>query len=293
METNIEIEFRKERDLGSIITDTFKFLRENWKGYFGTVIKIAGPALILFLVAMGYYMVSFGSLVGNVNIDSNFDANSNLLAMFGTMLVAFVSGVVFYVLLQMSSLYYIKSYRDNGGFTDDLEIRTNIKKRFWKFLGLGILVGIMMVFGFLLCFLPGVWIAVILSLASSIMVFENKGITDTIGHSFKLIKGNWWETFGVMIVVMILVGVMGFVFSVPNIIYMFARMFTVVNENDPTAMLNIYSDPIYLGLTAFSYIGQFLLSSITLVATVFVYYDLNEQKNLSGTIDIINNIGSN
>ena len=38
MENNSFIEFKKERDLGAIITDTFKFIRENWKEYFLTVL---------------------------------------------------------------------------------------------------------------------------------------------------------------------------------------------------------------------------------------------------------------
>ena len=62
MENHSYIEFKEERDLGSILSDTFKFLRENWKSYFLTVLKICGPALLVFMTAFGFYMYSFSGL---------------------------------------------------------------------------------------------------------------------------------------------------------------------------------------------------------------------------------------
>ena len=41
MPTNDFIEFKKERDLGTMITDSFKFLRLEWKSFFTAIIKIS------------------------------------------------------------------------------------------------------------------------------------------------------------------------------------------------------------------------------------------------------------
>ena len=41
------IQFKKQRDLGAILGDTFSFLRNEWKQLFTLIFKIAGPALIL------------------------------------------------------------------------------------------------------------------------------------------------------------------------------------------------------------------------------------------------------
>ncbi|PHR74682.1 MAG: hypothetical protein COA67_01025 [Lutibacter sp.] len=294
METTNYVEFKKTRDLGSIITDTFKFIRKNWKGYFGTIIRIAGPALVLLILSLGYYMVSLGGVMkgitnGGINVEPpeifTFEVGIALL-------VAMISGLVFYVLMQTSSLYFIKSYIDNRGIVDRNEIISNVKQNFWKFLGYGILMMIMVMFGVMLCFFPGIYIAIVLSLGTSILVFEGKSVGDTISHCFKLIKDHWWETFGVLLVVGILVSILSMVFSIPALIYQMVTMMSQIGQDDPTAVLGLFSDPIYLALNALSYIGQFVLSSITLIATVFVYYDLNEQKNLTGTIEKIDRLGN-
>jgi hypothetical protein len=150
---------------------------------------------------------------------------------------------------------------------------------------------LIIIVGFMLCYLPGIYFAVVLSLATSILAFENKGIGDSISHCFTLIKGQWWTTFGVLFVVNLLVGILGSVFSIPAFIYQMVKMATSFGESDPTAMMSLFNDPIYIALNVLSYIGKFVLSAITLIATVFVYYDLNEQKNLTGTLEKIDSIG--
>ncbi|MCF6279298.1 MAG: hypothetical protein L3J14_03015 [Flavobacteriaceae bacterium] len=293
METTNYVEFKKTRDLGTIITDAFKFIRENWKGYFGIVIKIAGPAFIIFIIALGLYMRSLGGMMSGFTSDNpSFGSSEFGLEVVGYVLLAMFAGLTFYVLMQMASLFYIKSYINNNGTVDKNEIITNVKQNFWKFLGFGFLMMIMVMIGAMLCFLPGIYLGVVLSLGTSILVFEGKSVGDTISHCFTLIKDHWWETFGVVLVVGLLVMILGQIFGVPAIIYQFVKMGISVTNNDPTAVFGIFSDPIYLALMVFSYIGQFLLSSITLITSVLVYYDLNEQKNLTGTIEEIDSLGS-
>ena len=64
------IQFKKERDLGAIISDCFNFIRLNWKGYFGTIFRIAGPSLIVLIVALGFYMYSLDKnpIISNIKI---------------------------------------------------------------------------------------------------------------------------------------------------------------------------------------------------------------------------------
>ncbi|MFK5879378.1 MAG: hypothetical protein QM478_07765 [Flavobacteriaceae bacterium] len=291
METVNQINFKKYRDLGAIITDTFQFIRENWKGYFGTIIKISGPALVVLIIAMGYYMYSLGGIIEGFSENTGAINNSDGIGAIIAVAIAIFAGIAFYVLLQMSSLYYIKSYIQNNGVANIDEVKQNVSQNFWKFFGFGFLMMLIVMIGAMLCFLPGIYLGIVLSLGTSILVFEGKSVGDAISHSFTLIKDHWWETFGVMIVVGILVSILGMVFSVPSLIYQMGSVMTNIGQDDPTAMLGLFSDPIYLGLTALSYIGQFLLSSITLITTVFIYFDLNEQKNLTGTIEQIDSLG--
>lgn len=292
MENNNVIEFKKTRDLGTIINDAFAFIRLVWKDYFGTIIKIAGPVLIVLLVTIGLYMNSIGGMIQGFDINSQKLKTSDFdFTMVIYLFVAIIAGLVFYVLMQMASLYYIKSYINNNGNVNKEEIKNNIKQNFWKFIGFSILMGLMVGVGMMLCILPGIYLAIVLSLGASILVFESKSVSDTINYCFTLIKDHWWETFGVVLVVGFLVGVLGQIFGVPAMIYQFTKMGIVATNHDPTQVFGIFSDPIYLFLLVISYIGQFLLSSITLITSVFIYYDLNEQKNATGSLEKIENLG--
>jgi len=294
MENNNYIEFKKERDLGSIISDTFKFIRENWKEYFTTIIKIAGPFILVGAIVMVFFMGSFSGMFSDMQGIGNDDPSAVfgiLGTMFGWVGLLMLVGVLIYVMISVTSLYYIKSYISSKGNVDFNEVRTNTFKNIWKFLGLGILVVIMVLFGAILCYFPGIYLAIVLSLTTSIMVFEDKSIGDTISHSFTLIKEQWWNTFGVLIVVGILVSILGYIFSIPALIYQLIKMGTMIGEEDPTGVFNLFKDPIYIVLNVLSYVGKYIFSSITLIASVFIYYDLNEQKNATGTIEKIDGLG--
>ncbi len=294
MENNSYIEFKKERDLGSIISDTFKFIRENWKSYFSAIIKIAGPFILVGAIVMVFFMGSFSGIFSDIQGNTNSDPSAifGLLgSMFGWLGLLALVGVTIYVMVSVTSLYFIKSYINNNGKVDFAEIRTNTFKNIWKFLGLGILIVIMVLFGIMLCYLPGIYLAIVFSLATSIMIFEGKSVGDTISHSFTLIKGQWWTTFGVFLVVGLLVTILGSIFSIPALIYQLIKMGTMLGENDPAEVFNLFKDPVYIALNVLSYVGKYILSSITLIASVFIYYDLNEQKNLTGTIEKIDSLG--
>ena len=294
MENHSYIEFKQERDLGTILSDTFRFIRENWRAYFLTVLKICGPVLLIFLTALGFYMYSFSGLftgIGQPGWEQEGPDTGSAGMMVISVVVFMIAAIALYVLMNVSSLYFVRSYIDNNGPTDFAEIKRNVAKNFWSFLGLGILVMLLYFVSAMLCFFPIIYTWVVLSLAFPIMVFEGRGVTDSIGHCFTLIKDHWFNTFGVLFVVALLVIVLSLIFAVPTLIYQIIDMGTSLGENDPTAAVGIFSDPIYLLLNILSRLGQFVLSSITLIASVFIYFDLNEQKNQIGTLERIDNLG--
>ncbi len=293
MENNSYVEFKKERDLGAIITDTFKFIRENWKAYFGAIIKIVGPFILVGAIIMVFTFGAFSGIFSEIGgNDGDPDAVLGVMgSMFGWIGLLILVAIVIYVMISATSLYFIKSYIKNNGIPDFIEVRTNTFKNIWKFIGLGILIFMMVIIGVILCYVPGIYLAIVLSLATSIMVFEEKSISDTISYSFTLVKDQWWNTFGVLLVVGLLVSILGSVFSIPTFIYQIIKMGTMIGEDDPAGVFNLFKDPIYVALNVLSYIGKYILSSVTLIASVFIYYDLNEQKNLTGTIEKIDSLG--
>jgi len=293
MELLDQINFKKERDLGAIISDTFGFIRENWRSYFSFIGKILGPVLIISAALMVFLYIAFarsykGLLLGlEAGDSSGFGSLGNI---FGYGFLLTLVWVVIYVLLSMVSLFYIKSYIAHGNANFE-EVKNNTYANFWKFLGLTILMTLMILISYVFFFLPVFYMLVVLSLAMPIMAFEDKSVGDTISHCFSLIKSNWWNTFGVIIVLTLLVSLLQMVFSVPQMFYQLIATGVFLDNGDPTAVADLLTDPINIVLNVISYIGQFLFYSVTFIASAFIYFDLNEQKYGTGTGERIDNLG--
>lgn len=289
------INFKNERDLGAIITDAFGFIRTEWKLLFTCIFKITWPFIAISLFGLASYFYSFSNILDNLSYNS---FESNPFAMFSGsnaffILLLMFAAIATYTLMQIAATFYIKSYIENNGQVVYDDIVRQTRTKFWPILGFVILSFILIIMGTMFCIIPGIYLYVPLTLGIAIMTFEDKSIGETISHCFALVKDKWFETFGVLLVVTILIGILGYVFSIPSLIYTIVKMATSISKEDPLAAKGILSDPIYLTLTIFSYVGRFLMTVITVIAIVLIYFDLNEQKYQSGTIETIDNLGKN
>ncbi len=284
---NEKIQFKQQRELGSILTDTFKFLRLNGKQLFGLIFRIAGPALLVLVFAYVYYMQTvFGGMGGFGVTNSVEDFTGGFLL---AMLVLMISAMVYYALLYGTVLHSIRSYVKNDGNIIKEEVTAGVRQNFWSLLGLSILVGLMVGFGLVLCLIPGIYLAVPLALTYSIHIFEKRDVTDSISYSFKLIKNEWWITFATFLVIGILYYVILMIFQVPQYIYFFIKGFAIAEtvSADPAEMF----DWVYMALSSIGIIAQYLLQAILVIATALIYYNLNEKKNFTGTMETIESIG--
>lgn len=280
------IEFKKERDLGAIISDAFKFIRLEGKEFFLTILKISAIPILITVASLVFILFSFSSFSFFYE-DTPFDSAGFGLSVF-IMMIAYLVTIV---QVNLSGMYYIKSYIDHRGEIRYEEIKSNVYDKFWSFLGMGILIGLIFVASMLFCFLPLIYTYPVLSLTASIFVFESISATDAIGKSFNFINGHFWETLGVVIVVAILVTILGYIFQIPAFIYQMIHAGIGLGYEDPTEIGNLYRDPIYLILYIVSIVGNLMFYSITLITNVFLYFDINEQKNLTGTIEKIDSLG--
>ncbi|MBU2946927.1 hypothetical protein [Zobellia uliginosa] len=281
------IQFKKQREMSQILSDTFGFLRNEFKTFFGVFFRIIAPFLAVMLISYGFYMFQIGDVMsltmgGSTSLINGF-------AVFMVALVFILATVTTYVMAQATTLFYIKSYIKNNGVIDFTEIKENVYDSFWKFIGLGFLVAICVGVGFLFCFLPGIYLYVPLVLSFSILAFDGKSISDAFSDSFTLVKDYWWVTFASLFVVGIIVMVAGYAFALPGTIYSYAKMGILSGEMDAENFT--IADPISIILGIISTLAQFLLHIISVVASVLIYFDLNEKKNFTGTFERIKNLG--
>ena len=280
---NQYIQFKKQRELGEIISVTFKFLRENYKALFKSITQVVAPTFILLIAALAYYTYTV--------------AGSPLAAMEGNsgeFLISFfilaVTLLLFYASLYGTILHYIKSYIENKGSVDEAEIKTGAQDDLGKLFLVFIISAIIVFTGLILFIIPGIYLMVPLSLAATVLVFNKMSLSDSISYGFSLVKDHWWTTFFSIVVIWLLVYVIGLVFQLPLIIYTFIKMFAVAQEGslaDPVS----YSDWIFILLNVLSSVIQYLLSSVFVIALAFIYFNLNEHKNLTGTYETIDKLG--
>ncbi len=288
MNTNY-IEFKKKRELGDILTDTFAFIRQEGKSLFSVLLKTSGIPFLLLLAASAYYTYSSANMFDPLTIQNGgmFNSASILLSLF--MLLATM--LIFYGLLFGSVLHYIKAYVDNKGTIDQDTVVQGVKKDFGNIIGLGILSGLIIFFGFILCVLPGIYLYVPMSLVFSILVFRNTNVSDAINESFQLIKNEWWITFATLFIIGIIISIISMVFSIPALMYTFTKTFTAASEgtmSDPSAMF----DWVFIALNTLSSAAQYVLYVITAISTAFIYYNLNERKHATGAFEQIDSLGN-
>src|SRR5690554_873470 len=281
------LQFKKQRDLGTTLTDIFKFIRLSWKPLFGLILKVTGIPLLILLATYIFYMNSIVGSMGMMGIfesNQNFDSNTVLALIF--MLLA---AIVYYSLLNGVILHFIKAYIQNDGVVVEQEVKDGVKDDFWKLLGTSFLVGLITMAGMMFCLIPGIYFGVVFSLAYSIVVFEGKDVGETISYCFNLIKNEWWITFHTLFVVYLLYYVIMMIFQVPQYIYIFARAFTMSDEisADPASIF----DGVVIALGGISMAAQYLLYTIIIIASAFIYFNLNEKKHFTGTFETIDSIG--
>lgn len=285
------IEFKKQRELGEIFTDTFAFLRNEYKPFFKTIINIAGPYLALFLIGMVLYIY----IVGN---GFNFDIQNpdifptdNIALFIIAYGIYMITAILAYTFTVSAALYYIKSYVDNSGKTNFQEIKDNVQSSFWGFLGLSILKGLTIIISLVLCCLPVLYFMIPMIIVLPIYVFTKNNAIDSYGDSYNLINEDLLMTGVTVFLFCLVLGIIAYSFALPIVMYSYMKMGVFSGEFDPVNM-NSFVDPVYIALNVLSTFFQFLLNLILLISSVFIYFNLNEKKNFTGTFEQIDALGN-
>lgn len=288
------INFKKERDLGTIISDTFKFIRQEYKSVFKLYIKHVGWLLLLVVAMSTYYQYKSLNITGDfINSGNPQDFLLEMVSETGLAILLLSLTSIAYSALSITTINSImKSYANNGGEIKDEDVRQFIGHYFGNTLLSLIVVGILIFIGFLLCVIPGIYLIVPLSVIFPILVFQEKSFSDAFTESFKLIKQNWWITFATLLVITILIWLISSLFQLPLVIMSALETFTSIEETGTPTTSNLASNWLYMTFYVLASLAQYILGIVTLISMVFIYFNLNEYHNKTGTLEDIDRIGS-
>ena len=285
-----KIELQKIRDFGDIITDTFIFIRQNLK-----------PLITCFFIFCGFFLI--GSIIFStiqeakaVNLFNGFNAEqpdfdlfrNSIFSLFGVEYLLNVIFLIFnYTAINVTVFSFLCLYKEKGNVPPTPEeVWGYFKFFYFKILGSGILLAILLIVGALLCIIPGIYLYPVLSLVFPIMIFENTSFGYAFNRSFRLIKDNWWITFGTIIIIGLIIYFADVAVLLPLTLINLSSFFV-----HPKGGLHLSST-----VTTITTILQHLclvFYIVPLVTISLIYYSLAEKLDATGLIGRIDKLGAN
>lgn len=270
------VDFVKERDFGELIGAPFYFIIQEFKPFARSLLRYAGPWMAIALLGMALLSNSIWQAVDMGTEPSGvFVIYSLLMILF--LMIGFLAAVT-------TTHSYITLYVRNGkdNFTIE-EVGELVKRNVFKIFGAGILVYLMVVVGFLFFYIPGIYLAVALSFFTITIVYEDISGGASIGRSFEVVKGHWWQTLGVMFVFAMIIGFASYIFIIPIYVVIFAAAIGGTSVGTGSVIVIILSVALYF--TAYIF---FMAMQQVLVA--FQYFNIMTKKEGLGLFDRIDAI---
>jgi hypothetical protein len=306
-----KISLLQSRDFGETFNVSVKFLRQNFKLFFKSILLIAGPFLLISGIAGAFYSSHSVSMMSITNMMAN---SSNPFALYGwTFLLFMLASVIANIILLATVYSFMLNYLEKGpnGFTvNDVAgtLLRNLGKIFVLFFVLsliaiilivilvfiiaaiasmvpvlGILIGVGAFFGIMILFPPLMWQ---LSVVYLVRMQEGGGVFDSFGRTSQVMKGNFWWTWLIVVCSSIAVSIIGAVFTLPQIIYQMVLMVSSMRGGDTETSI-----PFFIVVTICTFFSS-LTYSIIHVINAMHYFSLNEKKFGKGLMEKINEIGN-
>jgi hypothetical protein len=283
MEPNVELS--KTRDFGEIISDTILFIRQNLKPLLSAFFVFCGIFLLATAVATIMQQLRLSQIVNTV--DYTYD-NRPRFSVFGIETIfMLVFALLNYIAMPLTIISFMALYKQKGNIAPtNEEIWGYFKYYFFRILGSSVLNGVVLIIGFVFCFIPGIYLYPILALIVPVIIIENSGYGYAWDKSFRVIKENWWTTFGVLFVTGLIVSICTAIITVP---------FEAVN------IVNVYLHKIkdvHLSTLSIIFGGilrqmAMVLYILPLVALGLCYFSLTEAKDGTGLLERIDQLGNN
>jgi hypothetical protein len=279
-----KIEFRKIRDFGENLSDTFLFIKENIKSLLASLLAICAVIMLAQAVCSGIYQSRFFSIFDQLRKGLNDDPYQKFTDIFTfeyflTILCAWLS----HIAIQVTLASYIKVYVTEGNGAPRVEQVWNVFRRnFLKIFLYSIPIFILTAVGFIFCFAPGVFLAVVFVPFAIIVVVEDANFGYAFKRCFDIVSDNFWISLAIYVVAgmvyyfcTLIVGVgVGLVVAVFSFLSTRSVGTTV---GILSSVLNIFSEFFYI---------------IFFVSAAFQYFTLIEKKDGAGILERIDQIGT-
>jgi len=287
-------DFWQQRDFGQKISATFEFIGAHWRSLGQVLLYLAVPiALVQGIVGAVLQSQTLSTIQqagyryssGSGYVSGRFAAYSTLLQS-PLYLLNNIIAVSLHAVLILSVYGYLLCCvypAQEGAPVTVADVWEVVKRQFlstfFSLYGIWILIAL----GLLLLLVPGIYLGVAISLFFVVKVLENTGFSTTISRCVSLTSGKWWSTFGLLVV-------MGLI-----IYFMFAALGIMVALFGGIKSLLLSSGSasasVLVVLSAFSGLLSLLLYPPVMLAIAFQYFNLVELKEGVGLRLLVDKLG--
>jgi hypothetical protein len=211
MTTQPEQGISRELGLGEVISKTFEVYRRDFAKYFvlfavvGVIVQV-----VTTLARQAFVVPTLPVNPTSQQVSSWFSALFGALALL--IFVIFFVNIVFSTIAEGSAIKLASEQITKGQVNFGASIRFAVS-RLLSIWALSIIVGIIVVLGFIALIVPGIILAIMFSLALPVLLIENKGVTESMGRSRQLVSHRWGKTFGTFLILGIIGLIATLIFS--------------------------------------------------------------------------------
>lgn len=288
-----ESDFRRERDFGQKISATFEFIGGHWRPLGRVLLYLVAPAALLQGLVAGlvqsqlfgavrqaaYHQSSSTTWAGRYSAYTTFSSPVYLLSnvasgIFSTMLILSVYGYL------LRCLYPVAPGAPATVAEVWVIVRRQFVGTFFSLYGLGVIIGL----SFLVLVVPGVYMIVALSLFFIVRMVEGTGFGTTINRCVRLTRGKWWSTFGLIIMMIVLLWMLLIGFGIITTLFSGSlKSLFLATRTLPTVAL--------IAINLLSGLFTLLLYPPLLLALAFQYFNLVERHEGVGLHRLIDQLG--
>ncbi|MCY1719140.1 hypothetical protein OU798_02235 [Prolixibacteraceae bacterium Z1-6] len=267
-----EIQFRKKRELGVIISDSFEFLKLEIKPISRLILIYVLPFVVLYAFGQVYLQ---RNVLSAIDLTDQEKLMANIGPFYLNMFLFLFFGLFIQSLLVGTYYSYIEAYLKLGKGNFNL---SDISAKFFAnsllAMGANLVFAVIVFFGIIMCFLPGIYFANTFSLLLIIFIYEKKGLGDALSRSWKLVNTQWWNTLILNLLAIVMIWAVSMLISIPTMVMGISKNLFSSEFTNPVDYPQWYW--IVTGITA---AVSTLLMIIPFTFQAFQYFNLEEREN--------------
>jgi hypothetical protein len=315
MENFRAIEYHHTRDFSRKMNATFEFIRQNIKPLGKAMLVIAGPPVLIASLIIATFI---DELLGISRAAATNATDPEVIETYFMSVTFWLQIVLMLLLFLVSSIMsiatinnYIILYEEKQSNQIEVsEVWARVRETFWMYFGTTVVFFLLAIVAYVVFILPVVALAAIspaliflgilvmfcgivylmiaVSMTYIVRAYEKKSFFDAVGRSFRLIKDKWWSTFGLIVILYLVMMTISYIFMIP----WYVATITSALHSTSTDMLE-QPEATWMSVVFFTlyYLAQMILGALPNVGIAFQYFNLVEMKEAKGLMGKIDTLG--